>query len=262
MGEICFIGTGGSVPTVERDNTSFLLKKEDLTVLVDCPGSVTQKIKKSNVDPRNVGSMIVTHTHPDHIYGLPSMVHSLMLDDCSVNIYGSEPTVDFCGRLLDLFNLRDEKIKCRIHFVPVWGGETHSLSPELTCSFYNVPHSPSSLAVRFHLEEKNVSMVYSGDTPAFPGLFQWAENIDYLIHDCSAPSRFFKKYPQLSSMHTDSLTLGKMAQHAGVRHLIPCHFFGELDFSLQEIVGEITQGYQGNLIMPQDFRWIHLDAAE
>lgn len=262
MGEICFIGTGGSVPTEERDNTSFLLKTKDLAVLVDCPGSVTRKIKKSNLDPRYIGSMVVTHTHPDHIYGLPSMVHSMMLDECSINIYGSEVTVDFCARLLDLFGLREKKIKCRVNFIPVEEGETRSLSPELACSFYKVPHSLSSLAVRFHLEEENVSVVYSGDTPACVDLFQWTGNIDYLIHDCSAPSRFFKKYPQLSSMHTDSLTLGKMAQQAGVHHLIPCHFFGELDFSLQEIVEEITQGYQGDLIVPEDFRWIHLDAAE
>jgi ribonuclease Z len=262
MGELCFIGTGGSVPTEERDNTSFLLKIKDLAVLVDCPGSVTQKIKKSNLDSRNVGSMIVTHTHPDHIYGLPSLVHSLMLDDCSINIYGSELSVEFCGRLLDLFNLRDEKIKCRVNFIPVASGETRPLSPDLSCSFYRVPHSLSSLAVRFHLEEEDLSMIYSGDTPACPDLFQWAKNSDYLIHDCSAPSRFFKKYPQLHSMHTDSLTLGKMAQKAGVHHLVPCHFFGELDFSLKEIVEEIMMEYRGNLIMPKDFRWIPLSAAE
>jgi ribonuclease Z len=184
-----------------------------------------------------------------------------MLDECSINIYGSALSMDFCARLLDLFNLRDEKIKYRVNFIPVASGETKPLARSLSCSFSRVPHSPSSLAVRFHLEEENMSVVYSGDTPARADLFQWAENSDYLIHDCSAPSRFFKKYPQLHSMHTDSLTLGKMAQKAAVRHLIPCHFFGELDFSLQETVEEIMQGYQGSLIMPQDFRWIHLDAA-
>jgi len=258
MSELCFIGTGGSVPTEEMDNTSFILRTQEEAVLVDCPGSVIQKIKKSNLGSRNIGSMIVSHIHPDHIYGLPSMVHSLMLDDCSIDIYGSELSVDFCARLLDLFNLRDDKIKCRVNFVPVAEGETRSLFPGVSCSFYKVPHSPASLAIRFHLEEENLGVIYSGDTPACPGLFQWAENIDYMIHDCSAPSRFFRKYPQLHSMHTDSLTLGKMAQKAGVDHLLPCHFFGELDFSLKEIVDEIAQGYKGNLIMPEEFKWISL----
>ncbi len=258
MSELCFIGNGGSVPTEERDNTSFLLKAGGMAVLVDCPGSVIQKMRKSNLDPRNLGAMIVTHIHPDHIYGLPSMVHGLMLDEGMINIYGSGLSVEFCARLLDLFNLRNEKIKYRVNFVPVAEGETRALSPGLSCSFFKVPHSPASLAVRFQLEEKKIGVIYSGDTPAYPDLFQWAENIDYLIHDCSAPSRFFKTYPQLNSIHTDSLTLGKMAQKAGVNHLVPCHFFGELDFSLKEIVGEIKKGYQGNLIIPEDFRWISL----
>lgn len=255
MGELCFLGTGGSVSTEDRDNTSFLLRTKYELVLVDCPGSVIQKIKRSNADPRNVGSLIVTHIHPDHIYGLPSLVHSMMLDECSINIYGSELSIDFCARLLDLFHLRDEKIKYRVNFIPVAEGETRPLSSGLRCSFCKVPHSPSSLAVHFQMKEEDLSVIYSGDTPAFPDLFQWAENTDYMIHDCSAPSRYFKKYPQLNSMHTDSLTLGKMAQKAGVNHLVPCHFFGELDFSLEEIVEEITQEYRGSLIMPEDFKW-------
>lgn len=258
MGNLCFIGTGGSVPTEEKDNTSFLFRIKGETVLVDCPGSVIQKIKKSKLDPRNIGAMIVTHIHPDHIYGLPSMVHSLMLAEGSINIYGSELSVDFCARLLDLFGLRDEKIKYRVNFIPVSPGETRSLSQDLSCSFYKVPHSPASLAVRFHLEEQKSSMIYSGDSPASPGLFKWAESVNYLIHDCSAPSRFFRKYPQLRSMHTDSLTLGKMAQEAGVNHLIPCHFFGEIDFSMEEILEEITRVYKGNLIIPKEFMWLPL----
>jgi ribonuclease Z len=254
MGELCFIGTGGSVPTEERDNTSFLFRTEGETVLVDCPGSVIQKIKKSKLDPRDIGSMMVTHIHPDHIYGLPSMVHSLMLDECSINIYGSGPSMDFCARLLDLFGLRDKKIKCRVNFIPVSPGETRSFSRNI----YKVPHSPASLAIRFHLKEKTSELIYSGDSPACTEFFRWAENASYLIHDCSAPSRFFKKYPQLHSMHTDSLTLGKMAQEGGVKHLIPCHFFGELDFSLKEIVEEITREYKGSLIIPEEFRWLPL----
>jgi len=58
MVELKFLGTGGSVATEGRDNTSFLILFEQELILVDCPGSVIPKIKKLH--------------HPDHIYGLPS----------------------------------------------------------------------------------------------------------------------------------------------------------------------------------------------
>jgi ribonuclease Z len=256
MKELVFIGTGGSVATVERDNTSFLLLSEDTAVLVDCPGSVIQKLKKVAVEPGSIHSIIVTHIHPDHIYGLPSLVHSLMQEDCVIEILGSEPSVKFCGDLLDLFDLRSEKVKCHVNFVPVVEGEKYRLSPSLGCVFYKVPHSPSSMAVGFCDNEDIMELLYSGDTPRFPQLLE--RNIDCLIHDCSAPSRIFKQYPSLFAMHTDSLTLGELAHEAGVNHLLPCHFFGEVQFSMEEIEKEIRKNFRGRLTIPEDFSRIPL----
>ena len=244
--------------TEERDNTSFLILSQDTKAMVDCPGSVISKLKKAQVEPRSVHSIIVTHIHPDHIYGLPSLIHSLMLDDCVIEILGSEVSVNFCAKLLDLFGLRNEKVKCHVNFIPVVPGENYRISPSLTCSFYKVPHSPSSMAAGFHNSEDRVKLLYSGDTPRFPQLLQRVQNIDFLVHDCSAPSRIFKEYPSLLAMHTDSLTLGEIAQEAGVKHLIPCHFFGEVDFSIEEIEEEIRKNFQGELTIPEDFSRIPL----
>lgn len=258
MSELLFIGTGGAVATENRDNTSFILREQETTVMIDCPGSVIQKLKKTGVDPRSVHSLIVTHIHPDHIYGLPSLIHSLMLDKCVVEILGSEKSVNFCARLLDLFNLRSKKVKCHVNFVPVVEDQLYRFSPNLTGSFFRVPHSPSSMGIAFYLVDESMELLYSGDTPLFPELFKRVKNRDVLVHDCSAPSRFFTKYPALKSMHTDSLSLGKMAQEAGVKHLVPCHFFGELDFALKEIEEEIRENFQGELTIPSDFSRIPL----
>ena len=258
MIDLLFIGTGGSVATEDRDNTSFLLLGHDTVAMVDCPGSVAQKLKKVQVDPRSVHSIIVTHIHPDHIYGLPSLIHSLMLEECVIEILGSELSVNFCMDLLDLFNLRNEKIRCHVNFVPVVAGENYRISPSVTCAFFKVPHSPSSMAVGFHIDGGRVELLYSGDTPRFPELLQRIPKVDYLVHDCSAPSRIFKAYPSLRAMHTDSLTLGEIAQATGVRHLIPCHFFGEIDFSIEEIEEEIRENFLGKLTIPEDFSRISL----
>jgi ribonuclease Z len=258
MNELYFIGTGGSVATEDRDNTSFVLQTRESLLLIDCPGSVIQKLKKLDFNPRGINALLVTHIHPDHIYGLPSLVHSLMLDECLLRIYGSAETVRFCAHLLDLFDLRAEKVKCRVDLIPVKDREIQHISPSLSCTFFKVPHSPASMAFHFYFEEEGMHFIYSGDTPVYPTLFQEALNTDYLVHDCSAPSRFFRKYPSLQSMHTDALSLGKRAQEAGVKNLLPCHFFGEIDFPIKEIEEEIRRYFGGNLIIPHDFSRIPL----
>lgn len=258
MADLYFLGTGGSIATEDRDNTSLLLDTENRLILIDCPGSVIQKIRKLGFDPRQIKTILVTHVHPDHIYGLPSLVHSLMLDEGLIELYGSEETLLFCQDLLDLFHLRDKKIKTRIRFLPAEPKETIGLTEALQFFSFPVPHDSSSLAFHFHFSEIEKDLVFSGDSPVHPSLFQLASRSDYLIHDCSAPSRFFEQYPSLYKMHTHALDLGKLCQEAEVRCLIPCHFFGELDFSLVEIEQEIKENFLGKLIIPEDFAKIPL----
>ena len=252
MTEICFLGTGGSVATVERDNTSFLIKHDADLIFIDCPGSCVQKIKKLNVEPADIQAIIVTHIHPDHVYGLPSFIHSLMLTDCQIDLFGSERTIDFCRSLLELFHLLEKKIKCRVRFIPLGYDKVFMPVDSVECSTIKVPHNLSSLAFGFRFGTSGRSLFYSGDTPVFPPLFERAAGADYLIHDCSAPSRFFEEFPTLKTMHTDPKELGHAAQEAGIACLIPCHFFGEMEYSLDEIEREIREHYTGKLIIPED----------
>lgn len=258
MSKLCFLGTGGAFAAKERDNTSFILDSGKKLILIDCPGSIIQKIYKLKFNPRDISSILVTHIHPDHIYGLPSFVHSLMLEGCSVNLLGSEESINFCKKLLDLFDLQEKRIKFRFNFVYLNPGHSFQLASSLSCTSLKVPHSHSSLAFHFYFEEEKKELLYSGDTPIHPPLFREAAEIDYLVHDCSAPSRFFRKYPSLHSMHTNSIELGRISQKAGIKCLIPCHFFSELDYSMSEIDREIRRNYNGKLIIPEDLTKITL----
>lgn len=256
MSELYFLGTAGSVATGERDNTSFLVRVDQELILVDCPGSIIQKIKKLNYDPLEVTSVLITHNHTDHVYGLPSFAHSLMLEDFLVRIYGSEETIDFCRKLLDMFHLLREGLKIQLEFISLKPGQNVRLMDSLDIKAFKVPHDSSSLAYHFFFRKEEKELIYSGDTPSDAHVFEEAKAKDYLIHDCSAPSRFFKRYPSLHTMHTHSLELGKLSQESGVKCLIPCHFFGELEFPLSEIEEEIRRSYKGKLIIPRDFEGI------
>jgi phosphoribosyl 1,2-cyclic phosphodiesterase len=97
----------------------FLLKAGESAALIDCPGSPLRKLALAAVKPLDVGSVFITHVHADHVYGLPSLVHGLMLRDHVFRLFGSAETVDFCRRLLDLFGLREPKYRTRVEFVPL-----------------------------------------------------------------------------------------------------------------------------------------------
>jgi len=252
MADVFFLGTGGALATGERDNTAFLLRAGASWALIDCPGSVLQKIVRAGVRPVDVTSLFITHVHPDHVYGLPSLVHGLMLKDHVLRLFGSAETIDFCGRLLDLFGLWRPKYRTRVEFAELKPGKPAAVSGGVEVTGHRVPHHVSSLAYEFRLEDGGRKLVFSGDAPVHPALFERAEEADALFHDCSAPSRFFAQYPALASRHTSALDLGTWSERARVRTLVPCHFLAELDFPLSEAEAEIRAGYSGRLVMPAD----------
>jgi len=253
MTELTFLGTAGFMATDERDNVSFVLSHKNDLVLVDCPGSVFYKLKKAGLNPAAVRILLVTHIHPDHIYGLPSLIHSMMLDNCELSILGSEASVDFCRDYLDLFHLLENNNRCRVNFKAL--KENENIHPLTWIDIYpvRVPHHESSYAYFIRLKTEDKLLVYSGDTPEYPPLFKASAGADYLIHDCSATSEIFSKFPSLYKTHTHSLQLGKMAAEAGIKCLIPCHFFGKNRIAGEEIEEEIKQNFLGRIIIPNDF---------
>jgi len=257
MIELGFLGTGGAFSLAERDNASLLIKSERATVLVDAPGSAIQKIQKLGSHPSEVGAILITHIHADHIYGLPSIFHSLMLRPGKVLVYGSEETVAFCARSLDLYGLRDPKYKTQAELRPVRADRAFRIEGLGEVRPLAVRHHSSSLAFLLQPESGPV-FLYSGDTAAEPSLFKREGKVQALCHDASAPDRFFEQYPILAALHTSSLRLGRMAADAGVETLIPIHFFGEVDFALTEIEAEVRAAFGGRLIIPRDLDKVEL----
>lgn len=259
MARLTFLGTGGAVGTPERDNTALALDFGGEVVLFDCPGAVIPKLRRAGLDPLRIRALFVSHVHPDHIYGLPSLIHGLFLDEGRITLYGSEESLRFCAALLDLFRLREEKIKMRLDPVTLAPGRPFEVPGLLAGEAFAVSHSPASLGYEFHPAGGRTALVCSGDTPPDPAIAARARGRGTLVHDCSAPERFFVKYPVLRTMHTSARDLGRLARDADVGCLLPCHFFGEVDYPTSEIEAEIRESYSGPLILPRDLTRVELD---
>lgn len=247
-----FLGTGASVATAERDNTALMVDARGKAVLIDCPGGLVRRLGLLGTAPERIEAILMTHTHTDHVYGLPSLVHSLQHIEMRLPLYGSAETVDFCRRLLDLFHLLDDKVRCRMEFRPLGSGDAFDPVPGLSGRASAVRHRPSSLAFGLCLTDSRRELFYSGDTALHPPLFEEADRCDLLIHDCSVPSRLLEENPYLADLHTDALNLGRMAEQASVRRLAPVHFATHLEFSELEIEREIRRYFTGELILPRD----------
>jgi len=86
---VLFLGTSGSMPTVQRAPASVLIRRGGDRILIDC-GEGTQRQLLRSVGLPDVEHVFLTHFHADHFLGLPGMMKTFALRgrDVPLTIYG------------------------------------------------------------------------------------------------------------------------------------------------------------------------------
>ena len=83
--EVFILGTGGMMPLPGRFLTSVLVRREGDLFLFDCGEGTQVSLRKLNLRWKKINTIFISHTHADHITGLPGI---LML---SSQVERSEP---------------------------------------------------------------------------------------------------------------------------------------------------------------------------
>lgn len=91
--EVLFLGTGAGIPSKTRNVSSLALRLHDEineTWLFDCGEGTQHQILKTNIRPKKISNIFITHMHGDHIFGLPGLLSSRSFQggDGPINIYG------------------------------------------------------------------------------------------------------------------------------------------------------------------------------
>ena len=77
---ITFLGTSDGLPSPDRHHASLLLRLAGQTTLLDCGEPCSYTLKRMGFDFNSLDTIIVTHSHSDHIGGLPMLLQSLWLE--------------------------------------------------------------------------------------------------------------------------------------------------------------------------------------
>ncbi|MBM7552376.1 ribonuclease Z [Thalassobacillus pellis] len=91
--ELLFLGTGSGVPSKERNVAALalqMLEERQSTWLFDCGESTQHQILKTNIRPRRIEKIFISHLHGDHIYGLPGLLssRSFQAGETPCTVYG------------------------------------------------------------------------------------------------------------------------------------------------------------------------------
>lgn len=72
--EAFILGSGGSMPLPQRHLTSMLLRREGELFLFDAGEGTQVSMRRLNLRWKNINAIFISHSHADHITGLPGML--------------------------------------------------------------------------------------------------------------------------------------------------------------------------------------------
>lgn len=236
MPRMILLGTGTGLPDVDRGNTHMLWDGPGGPLLVDAGGSTYERLLRAGVDPQGLAGVVVTHSHCDHINGIPGLVFSMRLGgrEEPLPIYGLEPT-------LALLRATVEAMQVEYHVPLDWrpfaAGDALPLAGGWRVRTAPTVHSRPCVALRF--EGPGGAVVCSADTEPCAAVGELARGADVLIHEATTPGPF--------AGHTSPRQAGEVAAAAGARRLVLVHYSPRWTLPEEQALAEIRAGGFGGV---------------
>lgn len=247
MLRMTLLGVGTGVPDQDRENTHMVWESPEGLLLVDAGGSTYQRILRANLDPLRLRGILLTHSHCDHINGLPALLFSLKLVGFQerLSIYGNAPTLATVRRILEAFEL--DGLQAAAEWVEVQAGQSVPVgSARYRLQTAPTTHSRPGLALRFEAVDGGAALVYSADTEPCDAVGELAQGAEVLIHEATTPHPF--------PGHTTPRQAGEVAAKAGVKRLVLVHFSPRWTMSAAQAIEEVRDsGYTGEVEIGREF---------
>jgi len=168
-----------------KQNTSgFILWVGKVGIMVDPPVNITSWLKDSNVNPKLIDSVILTHCHSDHDAG----TFQKILEETKIKIY-TTPTImkSFLAKYSELTRIPERTLMGMFDFSPVKLDTEYDIHGGFFNFFYSIHSIPT---IGFYFLYRDKTFLYSSDHQADPEKLKEMhekgviskERLDFFLH--------------------------------------------------------------------------------
>lgn len=216
-------------------------------ILVDCPGNPLIRLKQAGLNPLDLEHLVLTHFHPDHISGAPSLLMQswLMGRQTPIQIYGLQYTLDRLIKILELYQWESWPglFPVQFHQIPDIEYSPVLENEHIRLIASPVKHMVPTIGLRFEFLQNQKVIAYSCDTEPCEEVIRLAHQADLLIHEATGASHG----------HSSAAQAGEIASETGAKKLALIHYTSQNVLQSQSLLDEAKQTYLGEVILAEDF---------
>jgi len=194
MAKLHLLGTGGGLLCPGRNPSSYLLETDGGHILFDCGDGVSSKLVSTGYDWRFLTAIVISHSHADHVGGLPLLIQQIHLSrrENPLYIYGPSEFIEQIYSHLGVYYLFPSAFSFEFKVVSVCHGEKFILAgveifPVLTKHLERakakipeyLPNRGESFA--FRIKTENKMFFYSADLQTFEDICKYLDDCDYIL---------------------------------------------------------------------------------
>ncbi|MGC9398342.1 MAG: MBL fold metallo-hydrolase [Anaerolineae bacterium] len=218
------LGVSGALVDVGYHNSYLAVVRQERFWMVDCAGCPVTQLKRAGLDPLKVQAIVITHFHPDHVYGLPAFLLGLYVQGVAekrprqqpLPIYARPEVLRSVRALVGLFEYQDWVWALPLEYHPVTVEVGALVAEDKLFRVTAAPsrHSIPSLALRFEVPRRTGAFVYSSDTLPCYEVERLAHRATLLFHESGG------------SGHGHSMPgdVAALAKRAHVERLVLIHY--------------------------------------
>ena len=217
--KLTILGSGTCVPSLKRSSPSNYLEIGKNKILVDLGHGALIQSLKAGIAYEDIDIVFITHFHNDHVGELRALLQALdwtpgytrkktltLVGPVGLKKFYNDLIIPNTGEPLpDTYKIEIKEIQDELKFA------------DFTVEAAKTVHSDDSIAYRFN--EKDKSVVISGDCDFDTGIIKLADKADVLLLECSYSNKSKVEF------HLSSEECGTIAKKADVGKLILTHLY-------------------------------------
>jgi len=228
--KITILGSAAGFPAAHRCHTSIAIEHSNHLVLLDAGEGTSRSLVTFGFDCKRIEKIFVSHTHPDHVMGLPMLLTMMYLDgrDEPLDIHFPKEHIPIFQQLLKHLYLLSEKLPFTFNFIPIDEGVV-PVGNHLGIQLFPTQHLSKvskyqeqlgTSSYGYLVMEGDKRAVFSSDIQSVDDIRPYSRNLDLLI---------------VESTHIDFDDVVRFVHENGIRRTIVTHISPELEGQIETL---------------------------